>query len=66
MILSPAKQVRPVVAERNAPDGGIVLADDAIVVQSDGDIVLVATPERFAPAIAAAIAKGDVALLVKP
>ncbi len=45
---------------------GIVLADDAIVVQSDGEIVLVATAERFAPAIAAAMANGDVALLVKP
>lgn len=45
---------------------GVVLADDAMVVGTHGDAVLVATPERAAPAVAAAGQTAAVTILRRP
>jgi hypothetical protein len=46
--------------------GGARLADDGVVVGRSGEAVLVAVPADAAPAVAAASATGDVALLLQP
>jgi hypothetical protein len=45
--------------------GGIVLADEAVVVGAAGDTLLVAVPAAEAAAVAAAAGSGDVALLLE-
>ncbi len=44
--------------------GGLLLADDGLVVGIVGDAVLVAVPAETAPQVAQAASTGDVALLI--
>ena len=46
--------------------GGVLLAGEAVVVESRNDAVLVAVPAGDAPQIAQAASTGDVALLLEP
>lgn len=49
-----------------AVSGGVVLADDGVVVDATAEAVLVAVPAADAPTVAAAATSGDLALLVVP
>jgi hypothetical protein len=46
--------------------GGVVLADEGVVVGRSGDAVLVAVPIDDAPAVAHAVATGELSLLLVP